>query len=234
MSRAATPRQSGRSLLLRRGLPVLVLVLLAGLLLVLTVGRDDAPGSPAAAPSASAPASTTDEPGTDPEATPTPTEPVAPVTEAAAPSLVARAGVDEAARTVEAAPAAFTAPAEWSDGASVRVVEARQQVTGGRGPGDLAGQPQTLLTLELTNGTDAALDLNAVVVQAAYGDGASQAAPLYDRETVDFGGTLEPGDTATAVYSFAIPDDQLDRVSLSVDVDGTRFPAVFSGAVPTR
>jgi hypothetical protein len=221
-------------MLLRRGLPVLVLVLLAGLLLVLTVGRDDAPGSPAAAPSTSAPAGTTDEPATDPDAPATPTEPVAPVTEAAAPSVVAREGVDEAARTVEAAPADFTAPAEWSDGASVRVVEARQQITSGRGPGDLAGQAQTVFTLEVTNGSDAELDLNAVVVQATYGDAAAQAAPLYDRETVDFGGTLAPGDTATAVYSFAIPDDQLGRVSLSVDVDGTRFPAVFSGAVPTR
>jgi hypothetical protein len=212
---------------------VLVLVLLAGLLLVLTVGRDDDPGSPAAAPSTSAPAGTTG-PQSDPDAPPTPTEPVAPVTEAAAPTVVAREGVDEAARTVEATPADFTAAAEWADGASVRVVEARQQVTAGRGPGDLVGQAQTVFVLEVANGSDAELDLNAVVVQATYGETASQAAPLYDRETVDFGGTLAAGDTARAVYSFAIPEERLDRVTMSVDVDGTRFPAVFSGAVPTR
>jgi hypothetical protein len=76
------------------------------------------------------------------------------------------------------------------------------------------------------------VDLNAVVVQAVYG-GSNQASPIYDRETVDFAGALEPGATATAVYSFAIPADQLGDVVLSVDVDGYRFPAVFAGAVPT-
>jgi hypothetical protein len=45
---------------------------------------------------------------------------------------------------------------------------------------------------------------------------------------------LEPGGTATAICSFSIPADQVGGVSLSVDVDGYRFPAVFSGAVPVR
>jgi hypothetical protein len=233
VSRRPAPRRSGRSLLLRRGLPLLVLlVVAAGLVVWLTgPGDDDRPGT-AAAPSTSAPAEPTGQPGTEPEATPT--EPVAPATVAAAPSLVAREGVPEAARTVAAAAAEFTGPAEWADGVSVRVAEARQQVSAGQGPGALAGQPQTVFTLELTNGSGAALDVNAVVVQATYAAGASQAAPLYDRETVDFGGALEPGATATAVYSFAIPADRLGDVALSVDVDGFRFPAVFSGAVPTR
>ena len=136
------------------------------------------------------------------------------------------------ARTLTVSAADFAAPAEWSDGASIRVTDARQQVTSGRGPGERAGQPQTLFTLELVNGTGAALDLNAVVVQAVYGGDKAQASPLYDAETVDFGGSLAPGGTATAVYSFAIPADQVGNVVLSVDVDGYRFPAVFSGAVP--
>ena len=78
----------------------------------------------------------------------------------------------------------------------------------------------------------AALDLNAVVVQAVYGGDRVQASPLYDAETVDLGGSLAPGGTATAVYSFAVPANQVGNVVLSVDVDGYRFPAVFSGAVP--
>jgi hypothetical protein len=88
--------------------------------------------------------------------------------------------------------------------------------------------------LELTNGSDASLDLDSVVVQATYGAGTVQASPLYDGETVDFGGDLEPGDSAKAVYSFAVPADQTGDVVLSVDVDGSRFPAVFTGAVPVR
>jgi hypothetical protein len=155
------------------------------------------------------------------------------VTEQPAASVVAREGVAESARTVQASAADFTTAAEWSDGASVRVTDARQQVTSGRGPGERAGQPQTVFALELTNGSGAPLDLNAVIVQASYGGDRAQASPIYDAESVDFSGALAPGATATAVYSFTIPADQVGDVVLSVDVDGYRFPAVFAGAVPT-
>lgn len=238
MSRPNGPRRS-RSTLLRRGVPVLIAVLLAALLVLVLDpgGNDDEPGATAAPSTSAAPSATPGEedPSATPgEATPTPTESPAPATELLAAPVVAREGVPASARTVEAAPAAFTAPAEWSDGASVRVVEARQQVSGGRGPGALAGQPQTVFTLEVTNGSTATLDLNGVVVQATYGAETTQASPLYDATTVDFGGALEPGAKAEAVYSFAVPADQLGDVRLSVDVDGSRFPAVFTGEVPAR
>ncbi|MGY1615779.1 hypothetical protein ACI797_03460 [Geodermatophilus sp. SYSU D00691] len=217
----------------RRLLPALVLLLAAALALVLTLGRGDDPGTAAAPAPSSAPPPAEEEP-VDPDAVPTPTEPVAPATEAAAAPVVLREGVPESARTVEATPADFTEPARWSDGAAVRLVEARQGITSDTGPGALAGQPQVVFTLEVTNGSGAPLDLGAVVVQAAYGSAATQASPLYDDGTVDFSGVVEPGGTATAVYSFAVPEDQLGGVTLSVDVDGHRFPAVFSGAVPVR
>lgn len=222
-----------RTVLLRRVLPVLVVVLLAALVLVLTTTGDD-DRRPAAAPAPSTAAPATEEPTPDPDALPAPTEPVAaPATEAAAADVVIRQGVPESARTVQASQADFAQPAQWSDGASVRVVGAAQGVTQGSGPGARAGQPQTVFTVELTNGTDAPLDLTGVVVQATYGSG-TQASPLYDEATVDFGGVLAPGTTATGVYAFTIPAGELGAVSLSVDVDGYRFPAVFSGAVTVR
>jgi hypothetical protein len=217
-----------RTVLLRRVLPAL-LVVLAGLVLVLTTTGDDDRRT-AAAPSTGAPA--TEERAPDPDALPAPTEPVAaPATEAAAAAVVIREGVPASARTVEATPADFAQAAEWSDGATVRVVGAAQEVSQGSGPGELAGQPQTVVTVELTNGTGAPLDLNTVVVQASYASG-TQASPLYDDGTLDFGGVLAPGAVATGVYAFAIPAGELGAVTLSVDVDGYRFPAVFSGAVP--
>jgi hypothetical protein len=91
-----------------------------------------------------------------------------------------------------------------------------------------------VFTLEVTNGAGTPLDLNSVVVQASYGSPSAQASPLYDQQTVDFGGTLAQGASATAVYSFAIPADQLGNVVLSVDVDGFHIPAVFSGEVRVR
>ncbi|MGY1741108.1 MULTISPECIES: hypothetical protein [unclassified Blastococcus] len=230
-----TGRRSARDLLLRLVLPAVLLVAAVGVLVGVLAGGsdgdDDADGPPAAA--SSAPATTSgpeDQPPAEEELTPTAPPPTA--TQLPAPPVVTREGVEDSARTIDAAPADFAAPAQWSDGASVRVVEARQQVTAGSGPGELAGQPQTVFRLELVNGAATPLVLDAVVVQASYGDPALQASPLYDGETVDFGGTLAPGESAGAVYSFAIPADRLGAVTLSVDVDGYRFPAVFSGAVP--
>ncbi len=242
MSRPDGPRRRS-SLLLRRGVPALVAVLLAALLvLVLDLGADDEQPGATAAPATSAPPATTPGEPAPAGAEPTPAEEPtagtegrpAPATEALAAPVVAREGVPAAARTVAATPAEFTAPAQWADGASVRVTGAHQQVSSGSGPGAMAGQPQTVFILEVTNGAGAPLDLNAVVVQATYGASATQASPLYDAATADFGGTLAPGATATAVYSFAIPADQLGEVSLSVDVDGLRFPAVFTGSVPAN
>lgn len=239
MTGDAAPRRSTRDLVLRLALPAVLLVAAVGVLVGFLVGGDDGDAGPAASSSgpatatttSSAPAAADEQPPAEEETTPAAPPPTA--TQPPAPPVVTREGVPESARTVTAAPADFAAPAAWSDGVTVRVVEARQQVTTGSGPGELAGQPQTVFRLELVNGSGAPLDLSAVVVQAGYDDPAVQASPLYDAETVDFGGPLAPGGTATAVYSFAIPADRLGAVSLSVDVDGYRFPAVFSGAVPS-
>jgi hypothetical protein len=224
-----SPRRSRRQLLLRWGLPVAALLVVALLLVLLLPGGDDDDPAPAAGSASTTSAAA----ALGEETEPTATVPPSPVTEQPAASVVAREGVAESARTVQASAADFTTAAEWSDGASVRVTDARQQVTSGRGPGERAGQPQTVFALELTNGSGAPLDLNAVVVQASYGGDRAQASPIYDAESVDFAGALAPGATATAVYSFTIPADQVGDVVLSVDVDGYRFPAVFAGAVPT-
>jgi hypothetical protein len=231
VTRPTPPRRSRRSTWLRRGLPALAAVLLAGVLFVLVNGGggdDDRNG--AASTSSAAPAADP----SDPDAEPTPSGPPAVITEAQAAPVVVRDGVPESARTIEAARVDFTSASDWTDGASVRVVRAEQRVSEGMGPGARAGQPQTVFTLELTNGAGVALDVSSVVVQAVYGATDIQASPLYDGDTVDFGGILAPGDVATAVYSFTVPDDQLGDVTLSVDVDGHRFPAVFTGRVTVR
>ena len=205
-----------------------MLVVGAVALVLLVAGGDD-PGTAGLAAG-----STPTLPSDFPEsagAEPTGTEPPV-ITAAPAPTVVARPDVPEAARTIAGATAPFTESAGWSDGISLRVADAVQQVSAGQGPGALAGQPQTVFVLELSNGSDAPLDVNGVVVQAVYGSAGVQAGPLYDDRTVDFGGTLAPGETAQAVYSFAVPADRTGDVTLSVDVDGYRFPAIFTGSVP--
>jgi hypothetical protein len=226
------PRRGGKALPLRRALPLLVVLAVVGGLLALVPGGGDDGATPAAA--ASSPASSPAAEQPEDTAEPTATTPPSPATEAAAPAVVAREGVTAAERTVTVTPADFAGPAAWSDGATVRVTRAAQRVTDGTGPGELAGQPQTVFDLELVNGPGGPLDLDAVVVQAAYGSPAAQASPVYDERSADFAGTLAPGATATAEYGFTIPADRLGDVVLTVDVDGHRVPAVFRGAVPTR
>ena len=215
----------------RWGIPAAAVVVSGAVVAVLLLhGGGGAPGTTSATSSAAARATALPWPGsaspTSPSVSPTP------ITEPSAAMVVARPGVPASARTVAGSTAAFTAPASWADGASVRVTKAHQQVTSGSGPGTLAGQPQTVFSLELIDGASAPLDVSNVVVQARYGPNRALAAPLYDDTTVDFGGTVRPGGKATAVYSFAIPADRLGDVLLSVDVDGRHFPAVFSGRVP--
>jgi hypothetical protein len=228
---APAPAGSRRRWWLRIGLPGLVALVVAGVVVTLIVtgsgGSETGQAASSAAPS-TVPGSSFGPP------TPSPSPSPAPISEPAAVSLVARPGVPASARTVAGSTSAFTAPASWADGASVRLTDAHQQVTTGSGPGALVGQPQTVFSLALTNGTNAPLDVSGVVVQATYTAAGTVAAPLYDDTTLDFSGTVAPGATTTAVYAFAVPADQLDDVRLSIDLDGRHFPVVFSGAVPVH
>jgi hypothetical protein len=216
---------------LRRGLPALAVLAVAGVVVALIVaGRGGSgPERNAAATGSSPPAKSSFGPPL-----PSPSPSPAPVTQPAAVTMVSRPGVPASARTVAGATAEFTAPASWADGASVRLTEAHHQVSSGQGPGALVGQPEAVLSLSLTNGSSAPLDVSGVVVQAVYGFRDKVASPLYDGSTLDFSGTVAPGATATAVYAFAIPTDQLGDVRLTVDLDGHHFPVVFAGVVPAR
>lgn len=229
MKHADGPR--GRRRLLGWGIPVAAVVV-AGAVAAALLLHGSGGGTEAASATSSAATGSTPLPFPGSASPSTPSVSPTPLTEPSAALVVSRPGVPASARTVAGSTAAFTAPASWADGATVRVTKAHQQVTSGSGPGTLAGQPQTVFSLELTNGAKAPLAVSNVVVQARYGSGRAVAAPLYDDTTVDFSGTVQPGRKATAVYSFAIPSDQTGDVLLTVDVDGRHFPAVFSGRVP--
>ena len=76
----------------------------------------------------------------------------------------------------------------------------------GQGPGVFHGRAYTAVTLVVSNGSPAAVDLNQVVVTATYGSPALVASPVYeDPRAQDFSGVAAPGGSASATYVFAIP-----------------------------
>lgn len=120
----------------------------------------------------------------------------------------------------------------YADGTLVRIVETRQHVEQGQGPGSFSGRPYTTLAVSVTNGSAKSIDLSQVVVTSQYGSPARLAAPVYENASVtDFSGPLQPGSAATAVYAFAIPTGDTKRVETIVDLDSEHAPAHFSGAV---
>lgn len=202
--------------------------LAAGLLVVAyTLGAGETgatPPAPAPTPAGSA-AAAADDVAAGPAA---PVDPVAPA--AAVP--VTRNG-KRAARTV-AAPnrGAFapTAPVTFPDGVSLSVDKVARAVQQGRGPGEFHGRPYTVLTLTLTNGTAAPIDLSQVVVTTTYGTPPLVASPIYeDGSSADFAGTVAPGARATATYAFAIPPAQARSAVTTVDFDDVHAAATFTG-----
>jgi hypothetical protein len=81
------------------------------------------------------------------------------------------------------------------------------------------------------NGSTDPLDLNAVVVTTMYGSPARIAAPVYgDSSGSDFGGKLAAGESASAMYVFAIPSGQGGHVVTMVDFDDVHLAARFTGS----
>lgn len=135
--------------------------------------------------------------------------------------------------TVSAPVAAFSAAVAYPDGLRLRITKATKGVEQGHGPGVFAGREFVLLSLELTNGTTKAVDLNQVVVTTTYGSSRQLAAPVYTEGAGarDFSGVVAPGTSATAAFAFAVPVAQLGDVTTVVDFDGVHTSATYHGAV---
>jgi hypothetical protein len=182
---------------------------------------------PSASSSPSSKGSAADHSADEPQRTVTnrPADPLA-----KAPAPVQRNGRKPSPRYT-APPAAFSAKAAYSDGVSLQITKVEQGTVEEQGPGSFTGDPKTLFTVALTNGSKQAIKLDQVVVTARYGNPARVARPTYGSGAKDFSGTVEPGRTATATYSFSVPTNQLKNVTMAVDFDGLHAAATFRGPV---
>lgn len=120
----------------------------------------------------------------------------------------------------------------FSDGLTVAITDVARGSTEGRGPGEIAGEKFTVLTVSVTNNSKKDVDTSRVVAAVTYGnDPIRTARPVYTEETRDLTGTVKPGASQTATYAFAITDDGLADVTLTLDIDGRHGQAVFAGSL---
>ncbi|MGY1751796.1 hypothetical protein [Blastococcus sp. SYSU D01042] len=110
---------------------------------------------------------------------------------------------------------ALDAPAATGDGVTGSLVSITAIDGSGVGRGNVAG-PALRVTVRLTNGTDEAVPLEGVAVELTHGTDAVPASPLDDPSASPFGGTLDAGATAEAVYVFSVPADDRRDVSVAV------------------
>ena len=138
--------------------------------------------------------------------------------------------------SVSAPAAKFTGAVKYPDGVSLVITKAEKGIETGHGPGVMAGREYVRFTVKLTNGSAKAVNLDQVVVTTTYGTTKQLAAPVYTESagTYDFTGSVKPGATATALYAFAVPTKQLNRVAMVVDFDGLHTSATYTGAVVAK
>jgi hypothetical protein len=129
-----------------------------------------------------------------------------------------------------AAPVPLDEPAQSRPGVDVRLasIEKVEGVT--TIPGEVGG-PSLRVTVEVTNGTKAAVPLSAAVANLYFGPDSSPAISLMEPGSKAMPATVAPGATATGVWVFNVPEDQRSQVVVEFDLAVDATVVLFSGAV---
>jgi len=92
----------------------------------------------------------------------------------------------------------------YPDGVTLRIADVAYATETSQGPGASTGREFTRLTVELTNGSAAPIDVSTSVVTVLDAAGA-RLVPVYTPESQarDFSGSVDPGQRTTAVYAVA-------------------------------
>lgn len=222
----AVDRGRSRRVTRQRIIIVLVIVAIIGGAIALSfsdanLAEERAEQSSSAAPSGSAePSSGAPDPA-DPSATP----PSGSGTEA---PPVETGDADDLPVPLDPVP--LDEPADFGDDVSASLVAVEGFQAEGRGVGEISG-PALRVTVRLTNGTGAALSVDAVTVQMFFGAELTPASEISDDRATVFRGSLEPGASAEATYSFSIADQVRDDVSVTVSYAPGSSIVVFNGPV---
>lgn len=216
-------------------LVVVGVVALAGLVWWAVAARGGAPdgqpsasssspdGSTGTATSSASPSASVDPTVPPPDAAddPTPAKPTTPVDENGTPVAGARPS---------APPVDLSSPAAPAEG--VRVDLASIEAVEGKGtiPGEVGG-PALRVTVQVTNRTDAPIDLRGAVANLYYGPDRIPATTLLEPGARSLPDSVAPGASVTGVWVFNVPVADRDTVEIEVDLSADDQVVVFSGAV---
>lgn len=151
----------------------------------------------------------------------------------AAPTASASPGSLDPVPTTERTPEPaipLTAVADFGPEVTLRILEVEEVDGVARGPGEIDG-PAVRLTLQLANASDATLSLEPMVVAVTSGAQRNPALSLTGPGGRPFQGELPPGDSATGVYVYAVPEAQRRVLEVTVSATPTAPVVVFRGAV---
>ncbi|MGW6175027.1 hypothetical protein ACWF5H_16190 [Arthrobacter sp. NPDC055138] len=141
-------------------------------------------------------------------------------------------GKDGKQKRIAVSAARFNGEAKYDDGVTVSTGGFSEGVVTEEGSGAMTGATYVLFTVGVRNGSEATLDLSAVVPTMAYGPDQVPAAPLYTGvPAADLVGTVPAGGSAKGTYAFLLPADAT-RTALYLDINGTHAPVVFTGDLP--
>lgn len=127
-------------------------------------------------------------------------------------------------------PVALDAVGDFGDGVTARITSIEPVELEATLPGEISG-PGVALTVELTNGTDAPLDLTTVAVElVATGDRYQTLITTPDDEPL--AGELAPGESGTGTYRFTIAEADRAEVMVRVNYLAPKPTVVFTGSLP--
>jgi len=211
MSSPTTTRRPSRRLLALVGAGVVVV--LAAVALFLSTrdgGQDSAAATPTTVPGD--PVSSEAAPTNPP--TPEPSGPTADATDL--PPTLSAVGLSDQAAV--------------GDGVTGRLVSIEAVQGNGNGVGNIDG-PSLLVTVELTNGTDAPVSFDAVAAEAYTGEDMVPATLLDDPQGNPLRGTVDPGGSVTGSYVFYVPETDRGDVTIQVGYQAGAPYLVWRGPV---
>jgi hypothetical protein len=155
----------------------------------------------------------------------------------ASPDAAAPAGRGSIHERVDAPPGISTRPvgiddvAEFGNGVQARLAAVEPIDAQGHLPGERSG-PAVAITLQVTNGSSAAIDLGTVTVDLTIGAGAG--VPAYAvavPERPPLGGTLAVGAATSGEYVFTLAPEERAHVQVHVKYSADTPTVVFEGSV---
>jgi hypothetical protein len=147
-----------------------------------------------------------------------------PATASAPPAVASQVeGVPPALEPVGLGDAVVAAPGITAEVSSVSALQASAT-----GPGNVAG-PALAVTVRITNGSDAPVELDELEVSLSYTAEEWSASPVNDGAVSPLRGMLAAGRTAEGTYVFSVPSDQRDVVTVTVGLAAGAPLLVFTG-----